>query len=136
MASPKKTYRGSCHCGAVKFEADLDLAAGTAKCNCSICFKTRAWMAFIPASDLRVLSGEGALRDYQFNRKNIHHHFCGTCGVRVFGRATGPDGKPAAAIRVNVLDGVEPAELLSGPVTYMDMLHDDFRHAPEETRHL
>lgn len=132
----RKTYRGSCHCGAVHYEADVDLAQGTAKCNCSMCFKTRAWMAFVPSGDFRLLAGKDLLGDYQFGKRNIHHLFCTRCGVRSFARAMDAQGNPAYALRVNCLDGVDARELAEAPVRYMDMLHDDFRTAPAETRHL
>lgn len=53
----KQTYSGSCHCGAVRFECDVDLAA-TRRCNCSFCLKTRFWKAF-------AMAGEAMLSDYQ-----------------------------------------------------------------------
>ena len=132
----KKTYLGSCHCGAVRFEADLDLAEGTVRCNCSICTKTRAWFAFVPASDFRLLSGTEQLRDYQFGGKVIHHRFCARCGVRPYAHGADPKGNQFCAVRVNCLDSAAPQELIDAPLTYMDMLHDDFKSAPAETRHL
>jgi hypothetical protein len=127
----KKTYRGSCHCGAVRFEADLDFAKGTLKCNCSNCFKTRAWLAAVPAGDFRLSSGEESLADYQFGKRRIHHRFCTTCGVRPFSHFG-----DSYAVRVTCLDGVDAGELIAAPVTVVDGLHDDFRNPPAETRHL
>jgi hypothetical protein len=135
-AAMKKSYAGSCHCGAVRFEAAMDLEQGTFKCNCTNCFKTRAWMAFIPAAEFRLLAGENALREYQFGKKRLHHFFCATCGVRPFSRGKDPKGADIVAVRVNCLDGVAPEEFTSAPVRYFDMLHDNPKTPPEETRHL
>ena len=52
-----KTYHGSCHCGAVKFEADIDLTQSTYRCNCSICRRTRFWPAVARADGFREMYG-------------------------------------------------------------------------------
>ena len=133
----KNTYTGGCHCGAVRYEADMDLSKGTLRCNCSICSKSRAWLVGIGSDDFRLLKGQEMLGDYQFGRKNIHHLFCKTCGVKSFGRGkVGPDGKGMVAIMLSCVDGLSDAELAALPITYVDGRHDNLAKAPAETRHL
>jgi hypothetical protein len=62
--------------------------------------------------------------------------FCTQCGVRSFAHGADGQGNRFCAVRVNCLDGVDPRELIDAPKRFMDMLHDDFRSPPAETRHL
>lgn len=130
----KKTYQGSCHCGTVRFEADIDLAEGTVKCNCSMCGKGRNWLAAVKGDAFRLLAGEAELAEYQFGRKAIRHRFCRRCGLRPFSQKAGGDA--FYAVNVACLDDVEPAELAAAPVIHVDGRHDDFKNPPQETRHL
>jgi hypothetical protein len=132
-----KTYHGSCHCGAVQFECDLDLAKGTSKCNCSVCGKGRFWKAIVMAPSFRLRQGAEALSEYQFGRHVIHHLFCKQCGIKPFGRANVKElGGEFYAVNLACLDDATPAELAEAPVQYEDGRNDRWQSAPIETRHM
>lgn len=87
----KKTYHGSCHCGAIKFEADIDLAEGIRKCNCSFCLKLGYKKSFTGYEALRVIEGKDTMRDYRAVPSNWPqgdiNHYCARTAARKHSRA-------------------------------------------------
>ena len=134
-----KTYQGSCHCGAVRFEADLDLNAGTGKCNCTICTKMRLWLVNVDIENFRLLAGEDDLTDYVGKGNPVGHHaFCKHCGVRPFEWIDIPNMSGVKYYNINVmcLEGLDIDELMAAPVSYYDGLNNNWGERPAETRHL
>jgi len=119
-----RLHRGSCHCGAVRFEAEFDLAAGTIQCNCTLCTKQRSWVAIVPRAALQLLSGEAALSEYRCNTRTEQHFFCATCGVRPFGYGSSPRWGAYVAVSLACLDDVTAAELAAVPVRRLDGRND------------
>jgi hypothetical protein len=119
-----KTYRGSCHCGAVRFEADLDLSQSTFRCNCSICRRTRFWAAVARPEGFRLRAGEQQLTEYRFNTRKNQHFFCKRCGVRAFGVGNDTPIGQMYGVNIGCLESVPEEELSRLTITYVDGMHE------------
>jgi len=132
-----RTYKGGCHCGAIAYEADIDLAKGTSRCNCTFCTKTRAWKSFVQPAAFRLLSGSDKFVSYHKHPQAPLKHFCPTCGV--YTHETGSSdymGGDFVGVFVASLDNVESQDLIAAPVRYADGRNNNWGNAPKETRHL
>jgi hypothetical protein len=99
----------------VRFDVTADLSK-VYSCNCSICVKRGALWTFVPPESFALQAEAEALVDYQFNKKVIHHLFCGGCGVGAFSRGVAPSGKEMVAVNVRCVDGVDLPALTLTPV--------------------
>ena len=115
-----QTYPGSCHCGAVRFEADLDLAQPTYRCNCSICRRTRFWAAVAREDGVRVLQGHGELAQSLFHTRTTQHYFSRTCGVRPFGIGTETPMGRMYGVNIGCLEGVSEEQLSQLKIVHVD----------------
>jgi hypothetical protein len=111
----RRCYRGSCHCGRVRFEltAEIDHVR---VCDCSICRRRGALIIRVDEADLRLLTPLAELTLYQWGSFTAKDYFCPTCGVLSFRRPSHPtQGELARGVRpfegwaVNVrcLEGVD-----------------------------
>jgi hypothetical protein len=66
-----ETREGGCHCGRVRFRAEVDLDL-LSHCSCSICTKKG------------MLRGKCALKAYTFGTGVAQHTFCSHCGMHAF----------------------------------------------------
>jgi hypothetical protein len=123
-----KTYSGGCHCGAVRFEADLDLTKPVSHCNCTLCVRRVSSTAIVKPEALRT-SGE-APAEYTRRPGGIRFFFCRTCGIHTFGRGDIPElGGAYAAVNVNCLDDIDPSTL---KVVHFDGRHNNWQAGARE----
>jgi hypothetical protein len=135
---PTKTFQGSCHCGRVKFEADIDLSRGTNKCNCTSCWKRRWWSIEVKPEAFRSLAGAEELSKYRPGSAKGHGGFCEHCNVIPYGWVDAAEWNDGEYVSLNVacLDDLDPAELVAAPVRFLDGRNDSWWTVPAETRHL
>jgi hypothetical protein len=131
-----KTYHGSCHCGTVCFEADIDFAAPTFRCNCSICSRNRFWAAVVKPSAFRLLEGKTELTQYLFNSMQNEHYFCRKCGVRPYGVGNSPEGGQVIGVNIGCLEDATVEQLAAAPITYCDGRYDNWQNPPVVTSYL
>ena len=77
-------YRGSCHCGSVRFEVEAPDHVELEDCNCSICGKSGFLHLIVPRSRFTLLTGEHCLTTYTFGSRIAKHTFCKVCGIKPF----------------------------------------------------
>ena len=96
---------GGCHCGAVRFTANLPQPPVPAlACNCSICSMTGFLHVMVPHERFELLTGRDALTSYRFGTGAADHLFCSICGVKSFYQ---PRSHPDAwSLNWNALDDV------------------------------
>ena len=105
------SLRGSCLCGAVRYEAAGE-PLRFVHCHCSRCRKAtgtgHASNLFIQPGTLRWLSGEENLRSFKIpEAKRFTNSFCAVCGGRVPRQVTGSD---AVVIPAGSLDDEPPIQ--------------------------
>jgi hypothetical protein len=100
--------KGGCHCGAVRFEAEMPGPPVAAlDCNCSVCRMTGFLHIMVAHEEFELISGRDALVSYRFGTGTAEHLFCGICGVKSFYQ---PRSHPEAwSVNANCLDS--PVEL-------------------------
>jgi len=114
-------HRGSCHCGSVRFEVDIDLGQAASRCNCSICMKIAGTTAVVKPEAFVLLSGEDALSQYEWGGRTGQRYFCKHCGVHAFGRGNLEVlGGAYVSVSCNCLDDVD--------VNALQLVHWDGRH--------
>ncbi len=125
-----RKHAGSCHCGAVHFEAMVDASSG-GRCNCSVCSKIGQLGAIVKPEAFKLLAGEEALSTYEWGMKVSKRFFCRHCGVHCFGKGHLPQlGGDYVSINFLALDDVDPADVKVG---HWDGRHDNWQGGQRST---
>ena len=133
-----KTYRGSCHCGRIRFEVEAEIDHVRA-CDCSICRRRGALNFRVPKENLRLLVPWEHLVLYQWGSRTARDYFCPVCGILPFRRPSDPTRAELAqgvlpfdgwAVNVRCLEGVDLDSIPVRKIFGSRIVHDAPGAAP------
>ncbi len=113
--------QAACHCRRVRFEVVLtDGLKKARRCDCSFCRMRGAVVVSAERDGVRIISGEDALAEYQFNTRTAKHYFCSACGIYTHHQRRSNPGQ--YGVNVACIEGVSPFDFREVPV------NDGVRH--------
>ena len=113
-----ETREGGCHCGRVRFRAEVDLDQ-MSNCSCSICTKKGMLHLTMDLAAFQLLSGKSALKSYTFGTGVAQHTFCSHCGMQAFYI---PRSQPhRVTVNARCLDDIDATSLK--PTRFFDGRH-------------
>ena len=111
------THKATCHCGAVELAIDIPHGlTGLTRCDCSVCRRKGAVMAYTDLDKLQVVKGVDKLSLYTFNTHTAKHYFCSICGIYTHHqRRSNPNHY---GVNVGCIEGIDPRDF--EPVAWGD----------------
>lgn len=117
--------QAACHCRRVRFEVVLADGLSTARrCDCSFCRMRGAVVVSAERDGVRIIAGEDALAEYQFNTRTAKHYFCSVCGIYTHHQRRSNPGQ--LGVNAACIDGISPFDFAEVPV------NDGVRHPSDQ----
>ena len=108
--------KGSCHCGAVRFEL-ADTPDWLTECNCSICRRLGAlWAHADPARVTLIRDGDATI-SYVWGDRDLAFHTCRNCGCTTHWESLNSEVSTRMAVNCRLCD---PDEVASIRVRHFD----------------
>jgi hypothetical protein len=119
MSNVRK-HHGSCFCGDVKFEVEVDSTKGS-RCNCHPCTKVGAIGSLVKPAAFTLLSDESKLGSFTRTPEIGTRFFCARCHIYCFSKGRLEKlGGDFVTVNLNCLDGFD--------LTHAELIHWDGRH--------
>lgn len=123
-------HQGSCLCGDVKFEVELDASQGS-RCNCTLCTKLGAVGSIVKPAAFTLLSSESCLASFTRTPEIGKRFFCARCHIYCFGNGhLDVLGGDFVSVNLNCIDGFDVSQ---AQLIHWDGRRDNWSAGPRPT---
>lgn len=126
-----KKHHGTCYCGDVEFEVEVDITKGS-QCNCTLCARLGSTGSIVKPAAFTLLTPEAKLASYARNADIGTRYFCSRCHVYCFGKGhLEMLGGDFVSVNLNCVDDFD---LSKAELIHWDGRHDNWQAGPRPTR--